>query len=53
MVFDAYGRLSEVRDSSGNSLAVAYGTQAAGDLKISQITDGAGRKYTLTYTDGG
>lgn len=48
--FDAAGRLSSVSDAYGNTLSVTYLAQTG--PAISLITDGVGRRYAFSYTNG-
>ena len=52
--FDANGYLTEIIDgkSIGNKIQITYCSGAA-TPKISQVTDGAGRKYNFTYGNDG
>lgn len=52
--FDTYGRLNGVIDggSSSNTIKLTYQSNSSSDLKITSVTDGAGRVYSLSYTDG-
>ena len=48
--FDASGRLHSVSDDYGNTLAITYANQTG--PAISMITDGVGRRYVFSYSNG-
>ncbi len=52
MVFNSDLKLTEIRDTNGNTIQVAY-TSIGNQLCIEKITDGAGREYTLSYDING
>ena len=51
-VFDTYGRLRSIvnNQQTPSSISITYTTD--GGKLIQQITDGAGRKYNFTYSNG-
>lgn len=48
MVFDFDGILQKIEDSNGNTTTFTYNS----DNNPTQITDGAGRNFTLSYANG-
>ena len=48
--FDANGRLISKADKLSNSLSVAYTESGTANLRVSRVTDGAGRVYDFDYT---
>ena len=49
--FDANGRLISRTDKLSNSLSVAYTESGTSNLRISRVTDGAGRVYDFSYSN--
>ena len=49
--FDANGRLISKTDKLSNSLSVAYTESGTSNLRISRVTDGAGRVYDFSYSN--
>ena len=48
MVFDYYGLLQKIEDANGNQNTFTYNSSD----NLTQITDGAGRNFTLSYANG-
>ena len=46
LIFDGAGKLIEIKDTHGDSILITCDSE----YKITKITDGAGRVYTLTYS---
>ena len=51
LVFDANGRLVSMTDKLSNSLSISYTESGTANLRISRITDGAGRVYDFNYSN--
>ena len=49
--FDTNGRLISKTDKLSNSLSVAYTESGTSNLRISRVTDGAGRVYDFSYSN--
>ena len=49
--FDAKGRLVTLTDKLSNSLSISYTESGTPNLRISRITDGAGRVYDFSYSN--
>ena len=47
-LFDAFGRLVQIRDASENCITITYTSN-----RITSITDGAGREFGFTYNSAG
>lgn len=51
LAFDANGRLISMTDKLSNSLSISYTESGTGNLRISRVTDGAGRVYDFNYSN--
>ncbi|MBQ6273895.1 MAG: DNRLRE domain-containing protein [Oscillospiraceae bacterium] len=51
LVFDANGRLISMTDKLSNSLNISYTESGTTNLRISRVTDGAGRVYDFNYSN--
>lgn len=49
--FDAKGRLISVTDKLSNTLSITYTESGTTNLRISRVTDGAGRIYDFSYSN--
>ena len=52
--FDSSGRLVSINDGkiSANKVTISYVSSDASNLRIDTVTDGAGRKYSYSYSGG-
>ena len=52
--FDSSGRLVSINDGkiSANKVSISYVSSDASNLRIDTVTDGAGRKYSYSYSGG-
>ena len=52
--FDSSGRLVSINDGkiSDNKVSISYVSSDASNLRIDTVTDGAGRKYSYSYSGG-
>ena len=49
--FDANGRLVSMTDKLSNTLSITYTESGTANLRISRVTDGAGRIYDFSYSN--
>lgn len=49
--FDGNGRLISLTDKLSNSLSITYTESNSSNLRISRVTDGAGRVYEFNYSN--
>ena len=51
-IFDQHGRLTEMRNNQQTKTSIRIAYTTASGSQISTVTDGAGRVYTYSYTNG-